>query len=119
MSWANLDDQFPTHPKVVRLTDAAFRLHVSAICYCANHMTDGLIDADAVRLLVPRFKPSAVTELVERGVWLQHGDVYELHDYLQWNRSKQTILEERERKHQQRSAAGKRGAAARWGRDTT
>ena len=36
MPWANFDDQFPKHPKVLPLSDAAFRLHVSGvtvICY--------------------------------------------------------------------------------------
>lgn len=110
MPWANLDDQFPTHPKVVRLTDAAFRLHVSGICYCANHLTDGLIDADAVPLLMPRFRRSALDELVARNVWLKHGEVYEIHDYLEWNRSKEQVEAERERKRK----AGRKGAETRW-----
>lgn len=114
MPWANFDDQYPKHPKIVRLSDAAFRLHSCGICYCAQYLTDGLIDADAVPGLVPRFKRSALTELVERNLWIQHGQVYEIHDYLEWNRSKEQVVEERERLRKQRSAAGKKGAEARW-----
>lgn len=114
MPWANLDDQFPTHPKVVRLTDPAFRLHVSGICYCAKYETNGRIDAEVVPLLAPRFKPRVLEELIERRLWAPIAGGYEIHDYLQWNRSKEDIAEERERKRKQRSEAGKKGAAARW-----
>lgn len=110
MPWANLDDQFPKHPKVVRLTDAAFRLHVSGICYAAQYLTDGHIDAEATRLLVPRFRNAALTELLTKGLWLEAGDSYRIHDYLQWNRSRDQVEAERDRK----SKAGKKGADKRW-----
>ena len=116
MPWANLDDQFPKHPKIVGLSDAAFRLHVSGICYCAQYSTDGLVQADAVRLLVPRYKPRSLEELIERGLWipLLDGKAFEIHDYLQWNRSRDEVETERERLRKVRSAAGKKGAKARW-----
>lgn len=110
MPWANLDDQFPKHPKVLRLSDGAFRLHISGICYAAQYLTDGLIDADVVPLLMPRFQRRYVTELVERTLWIQRGDVYEIHDYLEWNRSKDQVEAERERKRR----AGRKGAEKRW-----
>ena len=110
MPWANFDDQFASHPKIVPLSDAAFRLHVSGICYCAKHLTDGLIGAEAVPTLRPRFRPTMLAELVDRGLWLQHGDVYEIRDYLDWNRSKEQVESERNRKRQ----GGRKGAEARW-----
>ncbi len=111
MAWANLDDQFPKHPKVLPVSDGAFRLHVAGICYCAQYLTDGLIDTDAVPLLMPRFKRRFLEELLSRGLWVQHGDVYEIHDYLEWNRSRAEVEAERERKRK----AGKKGAESRWG----
>jgi hypothetical protein len=48
MTWVRLDDQFPDHPKVVNLSDRAFRLHVWGICYSARFLTDGLIQRDAI-----------------------------------------------------------------------
>lgn len=110
MPWANLDDQYPKHPKVVGLSDAAFRLHTSGICYCAQYLTDGLIDIEAVRVLVPRFRQKALDELVDRGLWIGHGEVYEIHDFLEWNRSRAQVEAERERKRK----AGRKGAEARW-----
>jgi len=108
--WANLDDQFPKHPKVLPLSDAAFRLHVAGICYCAQYLTDGVIDTDAIPLLVPRFKPRTLAELAERDLWLPHSEGYEIRDYLQWNRSREQVEAERERKRK----AGRKGAESRW-----
>ena len=115
MPWVNLDDGFPSHPKVIRLSDSAFRLHVAGICYCNKHRTDGVIDADMAPLLVPRYRAKTLTELLDRGLWERHVGVYKIHDYLDWNRSKAEIEVERERLRKVRSDAGKKGARARWG----
>lgn len=116
MPWANLDDQFPTHPKVIGLTDAAFRLHVAGICYCAKYRTDGRISADVIPMLTPRYKPKALQELTagDRPLWVPTVGGYEIHDYLQWNRSKAEIQEHQDRLRKVRSAAGRKGAEARW-----
>lgn len=111
MPWANLDDQMPKHPKNIRLSDAAFRLQVSGICYCAQYLTDGLIERDAVPLLVPRFKKQALDELLAVPLWFDRGDHYEIRHYLQWNRTREAVQSERDR----RSKAGKKGADQRWG----
>ena len=110
MPWANLDDQFPKHPKVLPISDAAFRLHVSGICYCAQYETDGIIAAEMVPLLVPRFRPRTLDELADRRLWMPHPQGWEVHDYLEWNRSKEQIEAERERKRK----AGRKGAEKRW-----
>lgn len=110
MPWVNLDDQFPSHPKIMPLSDAAFRLHISGICYCNKHLTDGLIGAEAVPTLRPRYRPNMLAELIDRGLWMAHGDVYEIRDFLDWNRSKADVEAERDRKR----SAGRKGAEKRW-----
>lgn len=110
MPWANLDDGYPDHPKVIRLSDAAFRLHTSAVCHCAKYLTDGHVAAVKVPTLVPRYRPRTLTELVDAGLWAREGDGFAVHDYLDWNRSREQVEAERSRK----SAAGRRGAARRW-----
>lgn len=110
MPWANFDDKFPRHPKVRPLSDGAFRLHTSGICFASEWLTDGRIEADHVRELMPRYKPSYLAELVNRGIWTDHGEHYLIHDYLEWNRSREQITAERERKRK----GGKKGAEARW-----
>lgn len=111
MPWVNLDDEFPEHDKVDALSDAAFRLHVAGICYCNRRLTDGFIRTAKVPRLVPRFRRVTLDELLEAGMWIDHGGRFEIHDYLDWNRSRAEVEAERERK----SKAGKKGAQSRWG----
>jgi hypothetical protein len=51
-------------------------------------------------------------ELVRKGHWYFHEAIasYEIHDFLEWNRSREQVEAERERK----SKAGKKGAEKRW-----
>lgn len=114
MTWVNLDDQYPEHPKIDALSDGAFRLHTSAICYCNRHRTDGIVTAEKVSRLMPRFKRQYLDELLVRLIWTDLGDgaAYELHDYLDWNSSRAEI----EAARRTNSENGKKGAASRWGR---
>lgn len=111
MPYLNLDDNFADHPKVDRLSDGAFRLHVAGLCHAAKHLTDGVIPADRPPRLIPRFKPQYVTELVTQGLWVERDGVYELHDYLDWNKSKawwdKKRADDAERKRAWREANGK------------
>lgn len=112
MTWANFDDNFADHPKVLALSDGAFRLHTSGILYSARYLTDGVVPATVAARLTPGYKPAHLTELVKAGLWLRGDGGYQIHDYLQWNRSRDQIMSERARK----SEAGKRGAKQRWGK---
>lgn len=101
MPYVNFDDNYPDHTKVDSLTDAAFRLHTSAICYCAKQLTNGKLPTDRPPRLVPRYRPAALKELLAAGMWHNVGegcgtdtcptgepDLYQIHDYLQWNKSR-------------------------------
>lgn len=88
MPYLNMDDNFADHPKVDGLSDGAFRLHVSAMCYAAKHKTDGAIPPERIPRLMPRFKQTYVTELIKAGLWVQHDDGQRIHDYLDWNKSR-------------------------------
>jgi hypothetical protein len=115
MPFVNLDDQMPDNPKIIVLSDAAFRLQVSGLAYCNRHLTDGFLPVAAVPQLVPRFKKAALTELMHGRIWIPADGGYRIHDYLDWNRSKEQVTEDRERLRKVRSEAGKKGAQARWG----
>lgn len=111
MPWVNLDDQFPEHPKVWELSDAAYRLHTAGICYANRYLTDGVVPSSKVQTLVPKFRKAALDELTDRAMWLP-GPIgaWVIRDYLDWNRSRVEVEAERERK----SKAGKKGARSRW-----
>jgi hypothetical protein len=99
MPYLNVDDNFPEHPKVDALSDAAFRLHVAGMCYCAKQKTDGRLTPDRPARLVARFRTAALRELIGAGLWHDQGQgcgtdhcptgdpgEYVIHDYLQWNK---------------------------------
>ncbi|WP_428956155.1 hypothetical protein [Streptomyces sp. cg35] len=98
MPWVRLDDRFPSHRKVALLSDRAFRLHVSAICWCAENLTDGHI-ADRELALVAHIRGIKATakQLQEAGVWDRTDDGWLIHDYLDYNPSREQVLLERKR----------------------
>ena len=65
--------------------------------------------------MVRRFKPAALAELVDGGLWvrLEVGKsvaVYAIHDFLDWNDPREEVLARRERAKQR--AAKSRGVSA-------
>ena len=71
MPWVRFDDTFSVHRKVEGLSDAAFRLHVSAVFWCARNLTDGFVPEEDLELVTARVRsPERFTaELVRRGLW--------------------------------------------------
>ena len=77
--WIRLDRGFPENPKVVPLSDAAFRLHVTLICWCARNKTNGVVTYGVMKALAPKAR---VKELLDAGLLDDNGEAYEVHDYL-------------------------------------
>lgn len=110
-----LAHEYPDNMKIAPLSDAAFRLHVTAMSYCSRLRTDGLIP-DAVwramgspkarRELMspPRVSPerAPLVHAVAGGVML--------HDYVEHNRTSDEIDAASNTKGQ----AGALGAHNRW-----
>ncbi len=95
MSWAKLDDAFADHPKVVGLSDAAFRLHVTAILYAARYETDGEIPGGVLARMGA--SPECAAELADAGLWDHATGGYAIHDYLKYNPSREQRDELRRR----------------------
>lgn len=96
MTWLRLDDTFAEHPKVDRLSDGAFRLHVAGMCYSARHLTDGFVPAERAARLVPRYKRTYVAELVVADLWHEADGGWVIHDFLTYNPSAEKVKTERE-----------------------
>jgi hypothetical protein len=88
MSWVKLDDGFADHPKVAELSDAAFRMHVTALCWCARQETDGFISAKQARKIGAQ---RHVNELVGARLWIDQDDRFEIKDYLVYNPSREQL----------------------------
>ena len=114
MPWVRFDDQYPIHRKVDGLSDAAFRLHTSAIFWSARNLTDGSVsreDLDGVSARV-RTPERFAAECKKRDVW-HLGDEncpsekcpadgtgdendWIIHDYWEFQPSKAQVLKDRE-----------------------
>lgn len=115
MAWVRLQPEVIDHPKIIGLSDAAFALHIRAICYCNRHMTDGAVPSAALAKIG---KPRAVKELLKAKVWHQSDDGnYQIHDYLEYQPSKRSVHESRAGLSEIRSDAGRKGAVKRWQSD--
>ena len=48
MAWVRIHDDAMSHPKIVGLSDKAFRLWIWGLSYAQRHLTDGCVTADAM-----------------------------------------------------------------------
>ncbi len=97
MTWVKIDDSFPNHPKIVGLTDKAFRIHISGLCYCGTYLTDGFIPMTIARQLCNE-NINYIAELCEAGLWKEamSENGFRIHDYLSHQTSKTQVEEKRQ-----------------------
>lgn len=99
MSWLKVDDHFPENEKVENLHDRAFRFHVTAMCYCARNLTDGIVSPRGVKVvgaIMSTHPRRWVNELVNAGLWISRGGgEFEIKDYLIYNPTKEQVKEDR------------------------
>lgn len=127
MVWANFDDNYPEHPKVWPLSDAAFRLHVSMVCKSTRLLTDGVVDRSRLVGMVPKYRPALLRELIENGLVHEQNHACEscpqppeeaviLHDFHDTNRSSQQVKADRaaarDRQARRRSHGARHGVTS-------
>lgn len=93
MAWVRIHDAALSHPKIVGIFDWRDPLHVWfwGLSYCQAHLTDGLI----VSAAVPKMALKAASELVTRNLWAVIPDGWQVHDYLDWNDSRELVTKKR------------------------
>lgn len=109
MPYLNLDDNYPDHPKIEALSDAAYRLHGSAMFYAARFRLDGYLTTGQLRARL-RWSQRTERELIDGDLLHSPGEPcpsrqcppddgrrYRLHDFFQWNKSRAWWDEEREK----------------------
>ena len=93
MSWVFLSDEAPGHHKLLGLSDAAFRLWIVGLTYCGQQANDGRFSAHAARIMCgylasPELGKAAIADLVTARLWHATEGGYEIHDYLDYQQSK-------------------------------
>jgi hypothetical protein len=107
VSTLTLEPMFFMHKKVASLSDAAFRAHVSALCWCAMNESDGQMPSRVAAQFAPG---ELLEELVAGRLWVRNEDgSFAIRDYLEYNPSRNELAAERARK-KRRPARGKSGA---------
>ena len=99
MPWARFEDDYLGNAKLTTLSTAAIALDMAAIIYSARELRDGLLrasDVDAIATLIHirRWAPVAA-ELVAVNRWSVSAGGYAIHDYLEYQPSRQQVLGDR------------------------
>jgi hypothetical protein len=92
MPWFRLDDSFHSHPKVIAAGNEAVGLYVRCGTYAAQHLTDGFVGKSIVLLYGSE---ALAARLVETGLWHRTRGGWNIHDYLDYNPSRETVEKER------------------------
>jgi hypothetical protein len=110
---ARFPERWLNDRRILRLTDPAFRVFVTALAWSVSNRTDGVLDDTDLQLL-PHLGPSFVDELEKAGLWRRECDRWLITDYAatQTTRDHLDQLEkirrvEREKKARQRANARK------------
>jgi hypothetical protein len=110
MAWANLDDGFYDHPKVIMVGNAAAGIFARMLAYCSRYGTDGMVPSRTVTYIVED-DHDALQRLYDAGMlraWESGG--VDIPDYLDYNRSKAQVEADREAKR----TRAQKAADARW-----
>lgn len=117
MPWVRLDDQFPDHPKIDQAGPLAGWLYVCGLAYCNRQLTDGFIPKATMPRLSAVAQPAKhARALVNAGLWDEVDGGWQVHDYLQFQPSRESVLAEREKAAKRQQAHRRKKAASR--RDT-
>jgi len=92
MPWFRLDDSFHSHPKVIAAGNEAVGLYVRCGTYAAEHLTDGFVGKQIVLLYGSE---ALAARLVETKLWNRARGGWNIHDYLDYNPSRETVEKER------------------------
>lgn len=120
MPWARLDDGLNDDAKLNALSAPAFRLWVRGLVWCQKNLSDGFIPEREIPRLTAetreRDRPKLIAELCatlvpgKGALWVQVDGGYQMHDFLEWNDSRDKVLAERElAKKRLERFQGKRG----------
>lgn len=95
MPWVRIDENAMDHPKIGGLSDGAFRLWVQGLAYCQKYLTDGHIGDVALRSL-RAYSPKRKADLLVSELWHASETGVRVHDYLQWNDSREHVMAARQ-----------------------
>jgi len=105
MTWVRTEDAMPLHPKLLRLSDGAYRLWSNGLHFANRAVTDGRIEKALVASLNHhgRWTSKQMTTFTDElvpGLWIDCGDHFEIHDYAHHQAEAMKERVERKREHE-------------------
>jgi hypothetical protein len=132
MPWVRIDEEFPRHPKVVKAGPLGMAMHVAALCYCNQYLTDGFVPKAVVAGLldlsgigmrqwmgelagggVDATWELVAEDLEEAGLWEREQGGWRIHDYHDYQPSREHVMQLRETRKAVGSKGGKASGEAR------
>lgn len=119
MSWVKIDDGIVDNLKTLKVWSRdpeAFALDVRGIAYAAKQLTDGFVPDEILELWYTGRAEDlqALTEiLVDVQRWERVEGGFEIHDYLDYNPSKEKVLETRAKRANNGGKGGKASGKSR------
>lgn len=110
--FARLSLDYADHPKIISLSDAAFRAHITFILYCRKYETDGVIKNPVANRLALQWETDVLTELQNNDddapslVQVDSGDYY-LSGYSDMQETRAEIDARRSRNSQNGAKGGR------------
>ena len=92
MPWFRLDDSFHSHPKVIAAGNEAIGLYVRCGTHAAEHLTDGFVSKNVA---LSYGSDALAGTLVRAGLWHRARGGWTIHDYLDYNPSREAVEKER------------------------
>jgi hypothetical protein len=119
MPFVRFDDTWLEHPKIAQAGSLAAHLYAAGITYANRHLTDGFIpdgilyrlaDWTGVTLNGEQVTSQALADrLIEHGLWDRTQDGYTVHDYFDFQPSRQEVEKRRSELSKTRAKAGSKG----------
>ena len=113
MAWFKVDTSFFRNKKIVNLSANAKLFYLAGLATCADQRTNGEISVNLLPVLCPDFRGmkkirSLCEELVAAGLWVPSEVGFQVHGYLEYQRSADSIDREKEagKKRQQQFRNG-------------
>lgn len=126
MPWVRLEEDFPHHPKVAPVGPLGLSMQVAGLCYANHYLTDGFVPRAMGPLLLvldglgiqdengewsPATWQTVIGDLVRAGMWQLVEGGWRIHDYHDYQPTREEIQAARMATHEIKVAAGKARAA--------
>lgn len=113
MTWIRIDDNFPDHPKIIGLSNHAFRTHIQGLCYCGRFLTDGFIPFAAINSMINEPENKPTDELESAGLWVRDDKGFHILNYQEYQSTKAEVevIKTRNRERTQKWREKNRGNA--------